>query len=153
MVDLDKIKSELSNLVEKEGYELVDVKLSNGKDGNLLSVIVDRVKPINLDEIISLSEIISKSLDELNPIDSAYTLDISSLGAEKPIKLEKLKEYVGSYVNLHLSTPFKGNNILEGDIESIQDDILRLSFKEKTRTIHADIPLKDIDKARLAIKF
>lgn len=153
MVDLDKIKSELSNLVEKEGYELVDVKLSNGKDGNLLSVIVDRVKPINLDEIISLSEIISKSLDDLNPIDSAYTLDISSLGAEKPIKLEKLKEYVGSYVNLHLSTPFKGNNILEGDIESIQNDVLRLSFKEKTRTIHADIPLKDIDKARLAIKF
>ena len=153
MVNLDKIEEMLSSLVAADGYELVEVKLSKGKDGNVLSVVVDKVTPINLEDIIHLSELINKKLDEEDPIDGAYTLDISSLGAEKPIKLEKLPLYIGSYVNLHLSNPFKGKNILEGDIESIEDGILKLSFKEKTRKVIVDIPVKDIDRARLAIKF
>ena len=92
-------------------------------------------------------------LDENDPIKDNYFLDVTSLGAEKPIKLEHLDKYINKYVNLHVINPIKGENYLEGNIDSVNDDILILSYKIKTRLVRVEIPRKDIDKARLAIKF
>ena len=85
--------------------------------------------------------------------DNPYTLDVSSLGAEKPIDLEKLDKYQGKYVNLHLSHPYKGENIIEGDLKEVTSDYVVLTYRIKTRIVEAKIERKDIDKARLAIKF
>ena len=56
-------------------------------------------------------------------------------------------------MNLHLSTPYKGENVLEGTITRYEDGTLFLSYMDKARKMEAAIPLKDVDKARLAIKF
>ena len=80
-------------------------------------------------------------------------LDISSLGAEKPIKVERLKDYVGKYVNIHLHNPLNGENILEGTLKRVDDTNLILEYRIKTRVKEAQIELKNIYKARLAIKF
>lgn len=153
MQELDKVKEILSKLVCEKGFELVEIKFSSSKKENVLSIVVDRVEPISLEDIITLSEFISAELDKEDPFDVPYTLDISSLGAEKPIKIEKLADYVGNYVNLHLVSPVKGLNIVEGDLESITDGIVKLSYKEKTKKVTLEFPLSNVDKARLAIKF
>ncbi|MDY6429721.1 MAG: ribosome maturation factor RimP [Bacilli bacterium] len=153
MQELDKVKEILSKLVCEKGFELVEIKFSSSKKENILSIVVDRVEPISLEDIITLSEFISAELDKEDPFDVPYTLDISSLGAEKPIKIEKLADYVGNYVNLHLVSPAKGLNIVEGDLESITDGIVKLSYKEKTKKVTLEFPLSNVDKARLAIKF
>lgn len=141
----------LSGPIGQLGYELVEVKLSGGKN-KTLSVIVDREEPISLEDIVLVSGKVSDILDEIDPIADPYTLDVSSAGAEKPIPLDRLPAYVGRYVNLHLSHPFKGENVLEGTIKSIEGDVLTLTVKDKTRTRDLPLPLKDIDKARLAIQ-
>ena len=82
-----------------------------------------------------------------------YTLDISSLGAEKPIALEKLANYDGRYVHLHLSHPVQGENILEGTLKVVDEETLGLTFFIKGRKKDVTFPKKDVDSARLAIKF
>ena len=100
-----------------------------------------------------MSRFLNNYLDELDPLDNPYTLDVSSLGAEKPLKVEKLGDYINSFVNVHLINPIKGENIYEGTIEEVNDDEIILSYKNKTRVLRVNIEKKNISNIRLAIKF
>lgn len=153
MDEIKKVRDILSDSLLKAGYELMDVTLVNEKDGLTLHIIVDRDAPISLDDIVKVSDLINPLLDAADPIASPYTLDVSSLGAEKPIRLERLPHYVSSYVNLHLLRPFEGKNSLEGNLRAVDDETLTLEIVEKTRKKAIVLPRKDVDKARLAIKF
>lgn len=148
-----QIKQLIEPTINKLGYSLESVSLKREKGDLFLQIVVDRFDPISLDDIVAISNEISPILDENDPIKDNYFLDVTSLGAEKPIKLEHLDKYINKYVNLHVINPIKGENYLEGNIDSVNDDTLILSYKIKTRLVRVEIPRKDIDKARLAIKF
>ena len=148
-----QIKQLIEPTINKLGYSLESISLIREKGDLFLQIVVDRFDPISLDDIVAISNEISPILDENDPIKDNYFLDVTSLGAEKPIKLEHLDKYINKYVNLHVINPIKGENYLEGNIDSVNDDTLILSYKIKTRLVRVEIPRKDIDKARLAIKF
>ena len=151
------LESKVYELIEKPvkalGYTEVYVSYVREQGTNVLRVSIDRDDVISLDDIIKVNDIISPILDEADLIQSEYMLDVTSLGAEKPIDVNKLEKYVGKCVNVHLSHPYKGENILEGDLTSVDDEKVVISYREKTRLIKAEVERKHIDKARLAIKF
>jgi ribosome maturation factor RimP len=149
----NKVIALLTGPLKELGYDLAEVRTANEKDGLTLHIVVDRVDPISLDDIVKVSDLINPLLDKESPLDGPYTLDVSSLGAEKPLHLDKLSEYKDHYVNLHLSNPYKGANTMEGTIIQVDSTSLTLLYYLKSRPVRANIPLKDIDKARLAIKF
>ena len=149
-MDLEALLKEKVNSL---GYDLVSVNQRVEKGDKILSIVVDRVKPIDMDAIVALSRVLNDYLDELSPIEDAYTLDISSLGAEKPLKLEQLPLYVGSFIHVHLTNPINGENIYEGDLVAVTDDNIQLSYRQKTRVKVVDITKSNISKIRLAIKF
>ncbi len=153
MIDANLIKEGIEKKLAEISYTLHSIKSYNDKGGNVLEIVVDRDENIDLDDIVEVSNYLSTYLDEVITDDSPYTLDVSSLGAEKPIDLSKLDKYVGKYVNLHLSHPYKGENILEGDLKEVNENSITLTYKVKTRLIDAKIERKDVDRARLAIKF
>ena len=137
----------------KMGYEEVSVKFQRENGIYYLHVFVDKDDAISLEDIVAVNELISPLLDESNLIDGQYILDVSSYGAEKNIDVAKLEKYVGKYVNVHLVNPYKGENYLEGTLESAASDEIVISFYQKTRLIKANVKREDVDKARLAIKF
>lgn len=153
MKETEAVKSLLTPVLEKEGFELAEVTLTRDKDGLTLHIFVDRDEPISLDDIVRVSDIINPILDQEDPVDGPYVLDVSSLGLEKPLKLEKLPHYVGKYVNLHLSRPFEGENTLEGDLLEVNEEEVALGIKIKARKKTIRLKRDAIDKARLAIKF
>ncbi len=136
------------------GYELYELSfVPEGRDMRL-SVRIDKVgSRIGLDQIVSVSERLSEVLDKADLIDVNYVLDVSSAGAERRIDIPDLERFVGSHVNLHLKNPHKGLNTLEGDLVEVKDGTLILSYRDKTRTLKAELRLDDVDRARLAIKF
>ena len=148
-MDLNALKQLLSEKVNEEGYELVSLSFAS----ETLSLVVDRIQDIDMDAIVNLSNVLNSYLDELNPFEKAYTLDISSLGAEKPLKVEKLNDYVGRYVHVHLINPIKGENIYEGDLNNVSNEAITITYRNKTRSIPVEINKENISKIRLAIKF
>lgn len=154
MTIIESVQTLIAPVLKDAGYELYELSfVPEGRDMRL-SVRID--KPgvrIGLEEIVAVSEILSKVLDNADLIDMNYVLDVSSAGAERRIDVQNLPHYLGSYVNLHLKTPYKGLNTLEGEIIEVHDGILVLSFRDKTRTLKAEIRLDDVDRARRAIKF
>ena len=140
-------------VAEGLGLTLWDVVYVKEGARRVLRITIDKQTGVTIDDCEAMHRAMDPILDEADPIESAYTLDISSLGAEKPIALEKLGEYVGRYVNLHLSNPYQGENILEGTIESIDEEILVLKLVIKGKAKNVELKRSNIDKARLAIQF
>lgn len=151
MEDLNSVKDLIIKRLDDIGYELYSLRYITKT--KTLEVVVDRVEPINLDDITNVSNEISEILDLHDFTEDSYTLDVSSLGVEKPIDISKLDLYVGKYINVHLSNPYKGLNTIEGNLVSTNEDSVQIVYKNKTRDVKCDINKKDIDKARLAIKF
>ena len=152
------LESTVKNLIEKPikalGYSEVDVKFVNEAGTKYLRVMVDKDdEVIDLDQIMKVNDLVSPILDEADLIKTNYVLDVTTFGAEKKISVDRLEKYVGKYINIHLTNPYKGLNIIEGTLESVNDDNIVISYKEKTRLIKCEIERKVIDKARLAIKF
>lgn len=152
-MDLNSIKKQISPLVKEMGYELISLTSRVEKGQHVLSFVLDRVEPIDMQAIIDVTNKISTFLDEQNSIEENYILDVSSLGVEKPIEIEKIVDYVGRYVNLHLVNPIKGLNVIEGVIENAKEDGITISYLDKTRKIQVELDTKNILKARLAVKF
>ena len=148
-----ELESLIREKVNQEGYDLVSISTKVEKGDKILSIVVDRVKPIDMEAIVNLSHVLNAYLDEINPFEDSYTLDISSLGAEKPLKIEALKSYVNSYVHVHLINPIAGENIYEGTLVSLDEEKITLSYRVKTRIKTVDIAKANISKIRLAIKF
>jgi len=151
--EIKKVRDVLFAPLQKAGYDLADVSLVNEKDGLTLHILVDRDAPISLDDIVKVSDLINPLLDESDPIASPYTLDVSSLGAEKPIHLERLEHYLSYYVSLHLSRPYEGKNLLEGTLREVSEKEILVEIIDKTWKKTITLPRQDIDRARLAIKF
>ena len=143
------VKSKLNEL----GYDLVSINFTGNKGDKVVAIVVDRVKPIDMNAIVELSHQLNSYFDEIDPIEDEYTLDISSLGAEKPLKVEELDKYVNRYVNVHLTNPINGENIYEGTLVEVRENDITLSYRQKTRTKTVDITKENISKIRLAIKF
>lgn len=153
MDEIRKVKDALTEPLLKVGYTLYSVKLQKGKNGLTLEIVVDRDDPISLDDIVKVSDLINPILDEKDPIEGPYTLDVSSLGSEKPIALEKLEKYVSRYIHLHLSHPYQGFNDLEGKLLVALPETIELEVREKSRKKAITIARATIDSARLAIEF
>ncbi|HNX16101.1 MAG TPA: ribosome maturation factor RimP [Bacilli bacterium] len=152
-MDTQELKAKLSEKCRELGFELVDFSLSFSRGGGQLSLTIDRVEPIDMNTIVSLSNQLNEYLDSINPIDNPYTLDISSLGAEKPLNVDKLDAYLNHSVHVHLSQPIKGENIYEGTLVSVTGELITISYKVKTRTMLVDIAKANISHIRLAVKF
>ena len=152
-MELSKLQELTQAKLEQLGFELISLNLSSNKGDKILSIVVDRMEPIDMDAIVDLSHKLNEYFDEIDPIEDEYTLDISSLGAEKPLKVSELDKYIDRYVNVHLTNPINGENIYEGTLVACSNDNITLSYRQKTRTKTVDIQKSNISKIRLAIKF
>ena len=152
-MDLKTLSPMIETKINELGYELVSLSSKKEKGDVVVSIVVDKVDPIDMNEIVSLSEKISSYLDEIDSRDTPYLLDISSLGAEKPLKVSSLKDYVGRYVNVHVTNAVNGENIFEGELKEVTPESITVEYRIKTRVNKVVILLSNIYKIRLAIKF
>ena len=152
-MDLNKIKNLLEKKIEELGFEPISINRKVEKGDVFLSIVIDRVAPIDMDTIVKVSGDLSSYLDEIDDSEEKYFLDVSSLGAEKPLKVENLKDYVGRFIHVHVNNAINGLNIFEGDLVEVNEDSITLSYRIKTRVKTVVILLSNIYKIRLAIKF
>ena len=148
----EQITSLIKEEVAKLGYSYLKVTFLKENGNDVLRIIVDKDEPTSLDEIVRVNEVISPIIDEADLIKGRYMLDVTTLGVEKPIELSSLKKYEGRYVAIHLSHPYKGMNNMEGSLLEVNEETIKLEYRDKARKLTAEIERKTIDKARLAIK-
>lgn len=134
----------------ESGFELVDVEYVKEGSNWFLRVYVDKDGGIDIDDCGRISEFVSSKLDELDPISEAYFLEVSSPGAERPLKkADDVAKAVGKHVFVTTYEPIDGSKEFEGKLEDFDGTNLTIVIG---RTKHA-IPYNKVASARLAIVF
>lgn len=150
----DLVSEMVTPIVNELGLELVDVEFKKEGPNWFLRVFIDSDKGVDLEDCGQVSEQLSEKLDELDPIDQAYFLEVSSPGAERPLKKEKdIKKAVGKNVHVTTYEPIDGEKVFEGELTNFDGEQLEINVKIKTRTKTYTIPYEKVAKARLAIIF
>ena len=143
-------------ILDERHFELVDAEfLKEGKSW-YLRIYIDKPGGINIEECALVSDLLGEKLDDCDPdpIPQAYFLEVSSPGAERPLKKERdYERALNSYIHVSLYQPLEGNKVYEGTMVDLKPDELTLEYMDKTRQKTIVIPRKQIAQARLAIKF
>ena len=107
---------------EENSFELVDVEFIKEGANWYLRIYIDKQNGITLDDCKTMSDEISKKLDELDPIEQSYILEVSSPGLDRPIKKEKdFVKYKGELVEVKLFKPQDGKKLFEGQLVGFID--------------------------------
>ncbi|WP_078554617.1 ribosome maturation factor RimP [Bacillus alkalicellulosilyticus] len=134
--------------------ELVDIEYTKEGKNWFLRVYIDSDNGVDIEECGKVSEQLSEKLDETDPIKQAYFLEVSSPGAERPLKNEKdLHKSVGKNVYVTTYEPIDGEKAFEGVLLSFDGKELIIEVKIKTRKKAVTIPHEKMASARLAIVF
>lgn len=140
-------------LVEND-LELVDIEYVKEGKNWFLRVFIDKPGGVDITECGMVSEKLSEKLDATDPIKEAYFLEVSSPGAERPLKTKQdIADSVGKNVYVTLYEPINGEKSYEGILQKLEDDVLTIEYKVKTMKKQIDIPYEKIAKARLAVMF
>ena len=135
---ISKMVEEMAKpIIENLGYELVEVKYAKGLSGMELTLFVHSVNGISLNDCEAISKAIDEPLDELNPTnDEPYSLNVSSLGLDRPIKDENdARRNLGAKVEVKLYAPTKeGVKNFEGTIRKYDSDTLTIQSESNEYT-------------------
>lgn len=156
-MNIVEIVSEIAEPIAKENdFQIVDIEyLKEGKNW-FLRLYIDKVGGVDLNDCARFNQLLSEEMDaiEPDPIPYAYYLEVSSPGAERPLKTkEDFESAVGRYVNVTLFNAVEKNNVYEGTLSELTEDKAVLIVKDKTKEKEIEIQRDNISKARLAVEF
>lgn len=154
MKNSEKLKNEINALLEKEGYQLVEIKFTKYDGDDLLSIIVKRSDNtyISMNQISNLSTKISERLDEIDDEDKPYMLNVESAGIDDSLDLSHIEEYVDKYVSLELNNPLKNQNTFLGKIKEVKENEIIFEYFIKGARKKLVIEKNNIKKGNLEYK-
>ena len=141
-------------IVKKTGTQLIDVIYEQENNTWYLRVFIDTDQGLTMDECVEVTELISAKLDEEDFIKEEYMLEVSSPGAERPLKsLEAITNNIGKHANIQVHEPINEIKEFQGDLLSVNENEITLECLFKTRKKKVIINYNNVKKARLAVKF
>lgn len=151
---IEVVEQIVEPIVNDLNLELVDIEYVKEGKSWFLRIFIDKEQGIDIEECGMVSEKLSEKLDELDPIPYNYFLEVSSPGAERPLKKQKdYEKAVGKNVHIKTYEPIDGEKIFEGVLTNFTGDTVTVEVKIKTRKKTIEIPFEKVASARLAVTF
>ncbi len=151
----DLVAEVLGDFFNENGYELYNVEfVKEGKDW-FLRVYIDHLDEsdggISTDDCEKVSRYLSEKLDEIDPIEQNYYLEISSPGMDRTLlKEQDYVRYAERFVDVHLYQAYEGKKMLFGKLEGLQEGNLVIIDEKENRI---EIPMEKVSKTKLAVIF
>lgn len=150
---IDALSDVAERVTQQRGLDLVDVELKKSRGGNLVRLYVEKDGGIGLDELQAVSEEVSAILDATDPLDSSYTLEVSSPGLDRPLRHEPdYRRFVGRLAKISSYEPVEGRRAWTGRLVGVTDGQVRLSL-ESEGGVETKIPIEKISHGRLEVEF
>lgn len=149
MVDTNRIAQTIEPSLEAMGYRLVRVVVTSGRRATL-QVMAERLddQPMTVDDCAQISRSVSALLDVADPIPSAYMLEISSPGIDRPlVRTEDYDRFRGFEARIELARPIDGRKRFRGRLLGTSRGNVRLV----TETGETELPLDAVDRAKLVL--
>lgn len=154
-MDLAGLETLIAPTLEGMGYTLVRLQLTGGTRPTL-QVMAERAdeKAMTLEDCEAISHALSAKLDVEDPIASAYTLEVSSPGIDRPLTRPRdYQRFAGHVAKVETRAPVEGRRRFSGRIVAATDTHVRLRLEGENPGAppEFEIPIADIHKAKLKL--
>lgn len=138
-------------IVEELGYDLVDLEYVKENGSYFLRFYIGKPEGISIDDCQRVSEVVGDKLDELDPIDESYYLEVSSPGLDRPLKTDKdLKRNIGRDIEISLYKSIDGKKKYIGELLDFNEDYIKI---REDNLLDKKLDREVISKIKLAVKF
>jgi len=139
----------LEPVIENLGYETVRI-MTIGQANPTLQIMIDKTDgtEITVDDCAKVSRALSEVLDEKDPINDKYNLEVSSPGLDRPLtKLEHFIRFSGNEVKIETSAVVNGRKRFKGVLSGVEGENVLL----KMDGTDYEILFEDISKAKIVL--
>ena len=154
-----QIETLVMPILDDLGFELVDFQFKNEGKQWALCIFIDKPGGITLDNCAEVSREVAAILEVEDPIKSAYRIEISSPGLDRPLKKPAdFKRFAGKKIKLKtlrsLDPDQRGHarKTFAGTLLGLEEDQVCLEQSDKRGGLVA-IPLAELEKANLEEEF
>src|SRR5580704_6320802 len=135
------------------GYRLVRVRIS-GFAGCTVQIMAERPDgTLGIEDCEAVSRALSPVLDVADPIETAYQLEVSSPGIDRPlVRRSDFDRYAGYVAHVEMQAPIDGRRRFRGELLGTNGDCARISHGDaENDRIEVQLPINDMTEARLVL--
>lgn len=145
-MDLGKIETLISGILEQENAELVDWEYLNDKGRWVLRIFIDKEPGVTLDDCEYFSDRVGSALDATDLMERAYVLEVSSPGIDRLVKKDKdFERFAGRGVRVSLNSQVEGRRHLRGRLLGLKDGDVAVEAEGRTWRL----PRKEVAEVRI----
>ncbi len=142
----------------ENGYELFNIEyLKEGKDW-VLRIYIDKSdsslgneENVGIEDCEKVSRYVSDKLDELDPIERNYYLEVSSPGLDRPLLRDSdFQKYKGRMVDVFLYKPINGQKVITGELEGLKENVISLIIDKQNKI---ELLRDQVAKTKLTVIF
>ncbi|MGE4323934.1 MAG: ribosome maturation protein RimP [Sphingobium sp.] len=147
--------AELTALIEPEvkalGFDLVRVKLFGAGDERTLQIMAERpeTRQLVIEDCAAISRRLSDLLDEVDPIEEAYRLEVSSPGIDRPLTRRRdFSDWAGHGARITVTEPVEARKTFKGVLVALEGEDIRFRDAKLGDVV---IPFALVDTAKLVL--
>ncbi len=150
---VDRVTSLVAPIVTDLGLDLYDIEYTGG----IVRIVVD-TQPggptgVSLENIALITRLVSREFDHSDPIPGRYTLEVTSPGLERTLRLPRhFVREVGKTIAVRLSSALDGQRRIQGDLVSASEDIIVVRLADNALT-EVTIPLSIVERAKTVFQW
>lgn len=147
----EKITQMIEPSLAAMGYALVQVKLLDGSRRKALQIMAERSDrtPMGFDDCVEISRTVGALMEVEDPIATAYDLEVSSPGLDRPLtKIADFERFKGEGARIETLIPIDGRKRFRGLIENVAAKTITIRMSDNNEM--ADIDFSNIRSAKLS---
>lgn len=147
----DQISELLTPAVLEAGFYLEDIHIATPGSHRIVTCIVDGDSSLNLDQVTSVSRVISELLDEAPFMgETPFTLEVTSPGVDRPLTLPR--HFAKNHDRLLKVIRNDGTEVI-GRIAANTDESVTLTVTTKKESHEEVLAFVDIKRALVEVEF
>ena len=149
-----KIEQVLTDILDEHLF-VVEINFQDRKPSSKLTILLDGDEGVSIDACAEISRKLGGLIEENSLIESAYTLEVSSPGVDRPLELKR--QYLKN-IGRKLKLVLNDGSLETGTLENVAESTITIkkepeSKKKNIETEAKVIALQDINKANVLISF
>jgi ribosome maturation factor RimP len=139
-------------VIEGLGFEMVRLRVMSGKT-RTLQIMADRPEGgIEVQDCADISTAVSAVLDVEDPLEDAYTLEVSSPGIDRPLtRLKDFAVWEGYEARLETNELIDGRRRFRGALAGVEDDEVLIEIEEGEETLTIGLKFDWLSDAKLIL--
>ena len=118
---------------EELGLKIWDVRFLKEGSSWYLRIFIDKEGGVSIDDCVDLTHAINKPLDEADPIEQAYFLEVSSHGVERDlVRDEHFTAYIGEKIKVKMIRPVEGKREFSGILADYSDGNITIKLDDES---------------------